>query len=91
MKPQLTETELLAIVETVKEEMLFQGKRHGMGIFWDDAQIDGRMAMEMREYRQAIDSRSSDQEKIDELLDIAVCALWGAASIRNQSQSLKTE
>lgn len=57
----------------------------GLGAFASNHKIYGVLAEELNEYLDAIQQKQSSADKIDELYDIAVAAIFGIASINNQS------
>lgn len=54
----------------------------GRGAFVSSHEILGILTEEMTEFTEAVHAKSSDEEKIAELTDIAVAALIGITSIR---------
>ncbi len=80
---QLQEYALDTAVKGADYKMRYRLKQKGMGCFGSNHEILGVIRQETDEYSEAIHLKKSDQEKIEELLDIAVAALIGIASIES--------
>jgi hypothetical protein len=80
---QLTEDQLENAGKEIINKMRYRAAQKGMGVFASNHEILGYTTDEVNEYRDAVHGRLSDEQKVQELIDIAVCALWGIASIRS--------
>ncbi len=67
-------------IERVKYKMRKRIEEKGAGLFVDPHQIYGIVAEEFKETMDALHKNNLDGMK-DELVDIAVAAIWGIASI----------
>jgi len=70
-------------VESVTEKLDHIVARKGMGAMASNHEIYGIIVQETSEYEDAIHRRLSDEEKIEELKDIAAAAIFGIASIQS--------
>lgn len=82
-RQQLTDQQMESAIGEVLRKLTFRCKQKGMGTMASNHEILGIIAQEVREYDDAIHQRLSDAEKIEELKDIAVGALFGIASIQS--------
>lgn len=70
-----------AAAEAVKK-LRFRVQQKGHGTFASNHEILGVVRQETTEYEDAIHKRMDQEAKVQELLDIAVAAIFGVASIR---------
>lgn len=82
-RQQLTEEELNQASYGIWNKTLFRFEQKGHGSFSSSHEILGILNEEMKEYTDAVHENQSDHDKIEELKDIAVAALFGIASIRS--------
>lgn len=82
-RQQLDIIDLQDAVESVSEKLDFRAQQKGMGAMASNHEIYGIIRQETTEYEDAIHKRLSDEEKVEELKDIAVAALFGIASIQS--------
>ena len=80
---QLNTTDLDIALRNVEYKLYFRAKQKGMGSMASGHEILGIIEDEVQEYRDEVHAKSSDARKIAELLDIAVAALFGIASIQS--------
>lgn len=80
---QLNIIDLQNAVEEVSEKLDYRAEQKGMGAMASNHEIYGIIRQETSEYEDAIHEHASDKDKIEELKDIAVAALFGIASIRS--------
>lgn len=60
-------------------------RQKGFGVFASHHEILGIIQQETQEYNDAIHLRKSEEEKIEELKDIAVACIFGIASVKGKS------
>ena len=82
-RQQLTTEDFEAAKAELSAMLSFRMKQKGMGVMSSNDEILGAIYREFTEYYESVQERLSDEEKVHELLDIAVAALWGIASIRS--------
>ena len=82
-RQQLKDTDLEKAMVEVGAMLLSRAKQKGMGTMASNHEILGILDEELTEYRDAIHDKLGDEEKVSELIDIAVGALFGIASIRS--------
>jgi hypothetical protein len=82
-RQQLTPEDLEAAVKEVRKMLDWRSLQKGLGTMASNHEILGIIRQETNEYEDAIHGRLSDGEKVHELTDIAVAALFGIASIRS--------
>ena len=80
---QLTHENLQDAIASVGEKTGRRANQKGMGVMASNHEIFGIIKQETTEYEEAIHKKLSDEEKIEELKDIAVAAIFGIASIRS--------
>lgn len=80
---QLDIIDLKMAVEDVSEKLDYRAQQKGLGVMASNHEIYGIIRQETSEYEDAIHRRLSDEEKIEELKDIAVAAIFGIASIQS--------
>lgn len=80
---QMTELTLARAVEEAEAKLMYRAKQKGLGSMASNHEIFGIIRQELGEYEHAIHERQSDEQKVQELLDIAVACLFGIASIRS--------
>lgn len=78
---QLKTDDLDNALEAVKTKLMHRAASKGMGVMASNHEIYGIIRQETTEYEETIHRRLSDGAKIEELLDIAVAACFGIASI----------
>lgn len=81
-RPECTDTEFEEALDEVAEWLNFRRKQKGDGIFMSSHETLGVLVEELEEYRDEVHSKSEPSEKESELIDIAVGAIWGIASLR---------
>lgn len=81
-RQQLKQIDLDRACLEVAEKLAYRAKQKGLGAMASSHEIFGIIVQETSEYEDAIHLRLSDDEKIGELMDIAVAAIFGIASIR---------
>ncbi|MBL1177599.1 hypothetical protein [Pantanalinema sp. GBBB05] len=79
---QLEESDLRSAINEVKVMLVIRMEQKGMGSMASNHEILGILDEEYDEYRDAIHAKGSQDDKVNELVDIAVAALFGIASIR---------
>lgn len=82
-RQQLTTEEIERSVYDTIDKLHYRLKQKGMGVFASNHEIYGVIRQETTEYEEAIHKRLSSEEKIEELKDIAVAAIFGIASIQS--------
>lgn len=80
---QLSWHDLEAAIQGVSEKTTYRAKQKGNGSMASNHEILGIINQETSEYEEAIHKKLSDQEKVEELKDIAVAAIFGIASIQS--------
>lgn len=83
-----TEIDIFTIESTIedfKENLMNRLKQKGFGTFTSNHEIFGIIKQETSEYEEAIHKRLSDEDKINELFDIAVACVFGAACIKSKT------
>jgi len=83
MRTELTVAAIESSIEECTKKLFWRLKQKGRGCFASNHEIFGVIVQETSEYETAIHERVPDDEKIQELYDIAVAALIGAASIKS--------
>lgn len=82
-RKQLSERELQQALKGVMEKYGYRIEQKGHGAMASNHEIFGIIKQETSEYEAAIHQRLSDEEKIEELKDIAVACIFGIASIQS--------
>ncbi len=82
-RQQLTSEDLLNASVAVEKKLFFRADQKGLGTMASNHEILGIVSQEVQEYNDAIHGRLSKEEKIEELKDIAVAAIFGIASIES--------
>ena len=82
-RQQLTNQELENALDGVAKKLVYRANQKGMGVMASNHEIFGIIRQEISEYENAIHKRLDDAEKIEELKDIAVAAVFGIASIQS--------
>jgi len=80
---QMTTGSLESALDEVAEKLEYRAAQKGLGAMASNHEIYGIIRQETSEYEEAIHKRLTDDEKVEELKDIAVAALFGIASIRS--------
>ena len=83
MRYQLTNADLKIAANSIHMKALFRAKQKGYGILISSHEVLGILTEEMTEFTEAVHLNQSQIDKIKELEDIAVAALFGIASIRS--------
>lgn len=83
MRTELTVTAIESALEECTKKLFWRLKQKGRWCFVSNHEIFGVIVQETSEYETAIHERISPDAKIEELYDIAVAALLGAASIKS--------
>jgi hypothetical protein len=83
-RQQLTIDDLEAAKAELATKLRFRANQKSMGAMASNHEILGILSQELEEYNDAIHNRLPDEEKVQELLDITVAAIWGIASIRSR-------
>jgi hypothetical protein len=73
-------------VNDVEVKLLFRRRQKGDGIYISGHETLGILVDELQEYRDEVHAKSDAKRKRQELIDIAVGALWGIASIDSGKQ-----
>mgnify|MGYP000891256608 CR=1 FL=1 len=83
-RQQLTPQDFNKALDGVKEKFFYRIGQKGCGTMASNHEILGIISQEVQEYNDSIHQRLSDSDKIEELKDIAVAAIFGIASIESQ-------
>lgn len=81
MRKQIDPDVIDQVLDTVRKNLYDQLLEKGYGGFISNHEIYGVLAEEMTEYLDAVHANKKDIEKINELSDIAVGAIFGISSI----------
>jgi hypothetical protein len=79
---QLPEEAFQAAAKEAAEKLAYRMEEKGLGTLTSSHEILGIITEEYFEFIEEVKSNSSDEMKVQELLDIAVAAIFGVASIR---------
>lgn len=82
------EIDLFTIEDTLedfRENLMNRLRQKGFGTFASNHEIFGIIKQETTEYEETIHKRMSDEDKINELFDIAVACIFGAACIKSET------
>ena len=79
-RTQITDKEIESTMKMIREALTKRLMQHGRGTFASTHEIYGIVAEEFDELRDALRS-NSEQEFVNELIDVAVGAIFGAACI----------
>jgi hypothetical protein len=82
-RQQLGKDDLEKALTEVVNMLFFRARQKGMGSMASNHEILGILSEEFAEYRDAVHAKGNQEEKVNELIDIAVAALFGIASIRS--------
>lgn len=80
---QLNRKDIDSALDEVIHKLRYRIREKGMGSMSSSHEILGIIIQETAEYQEAVHCRQPEEEKVQELLDIAVAALFGVASIRS--------
>lgn len=80
---QLTLTDLQSAAASVMEKTDYRARQKGLGVMSSGHEILGIILEEVQEYQAEVHAKHSRSDKIEELKDIAVAAIWGIASIES--------
>ena len=83
VRHQLTNDDLIAALNSVGKKLMYRAEQKGLGCMASNHEIYGIIRQETGEYEEAIHKRMPQHEKVEELKDIAVAALFGIASIQS--------
>lgn len=78
---QITKENEEKAIQIVRERLSKKLAKKNRGILASGHEILGRVSQELSEYEDAVHMRTIDSEKIHELADISLYAIWGIASI----------
>lgn len=81
MRKQLERKEFEDAIDALVKKLFFRVDQKGLGAYASGHEILGIIQDEVYEFRDEVHGRGSDDAKVQELLDIAVGAIWGIASI----------
>lgn len=85
IRPQATEEEIEEVLLLLKSDLDRRVKQHGRGIFISPHEIRGVLEEEVNEHLDEVKANNISKQ-LDELLDVAVVAIWGVASILKWSR-----
>ena len=80
-RPKVKPETIEQAIGFVKKNLEHQIEKKGDGAFASNHEIYGALAEEMMEYLEAIHGKTMNIEKMKELSDIAVGAIFGIASL----------
>ncbi len=83
-RKEITKEQALEACCMLNKKLLYRMNQKGRGSYASSHEILGLLYQELGEYEHAIHERKSDEDKIEELLDVAVAAVFGVASIYNK-------
>ena len=78
----LSAMDLEKALDAVRTKTWYRMRQKGRGATASSHEILGCIVDEVEEYRDEVHAKSDGEAKVQELLDIAVAAVWGIASIR---------
>jgi hypothetical protein len=81
MRQQVTGAEVEKGVQALRDKIYMRLEQKGYGAHASCHEVLGIITEEYKEYIDAVHLNASDEEKIEELLDIAVACVFGAVSI----------
>lgn len=84
-RKQLSVDDLKNAISEISNKTEYRARQKGFGCFASNHEILGYTTDELAEYRDAVHEKLEDEKKVQELIDVAVCAVWGIASIRSKS------
>jgi len=82
-RKNLTQCNLNDAMNCIRDKLFYRSEQKGMGSMTSGHEILGIITEEVGEYQEAVQKNLSDEEKIQELLDIAVGCAFGIASIKS--------
>lgn len=83
-RPKISEHNFDMALASVIAKLEYRRKQKGDGIMMSSHEILGIMEEELYEYKKALHDKTAAQYKKDELIDIAVAALFGIASFNSE-------
>jgi hypothetical protein len=83
IRHQLDQLDLAKALALTVEELRRRTKEKGMGVMVSSHEIQGILDEEFDEFKDEVRNNGSAERKIEELLDIAVGAIFGIASIQS--------
>ena len=81
IRSQIKDEQLAEIVVSVSAAILTKIERKGRGVWVSPHEILGIITEEVKEFTDAV-HHNNEEEQLAELLDIAVSAIFGIASIK---------
>jgi hypothetical protein len=82
-RQQLTQRDIDDALLETKYKLVYRLQQKGMGSYASVHEILGILKQELEEYNDAVHQRTSENDKVEELKDIAIAAIFGIASIRS--------
>jgi anthranilate phosphoribosyltransferase len=84
-RQQITPSDLDSAINLVGVDLMARCEKHGVGTFASAHEIKGVLDEEYDEYLEAMrdDTHAGRAQKVKELSDIAVAAIFGIASIQS--------
>lgn len=83
MRKELTHSDFVNALEEVDEKLSRRMLQKGMGTYASIHEILGIVQEEVTEYQEEVHAKNDREAQVQELIDIAVGAIWGIASIRS--------
>lgn len=83
MRKELTHPDFVNALEEVDEKLSRRMLQKGMGTYASIHEILGILQEEVTEYQDEVHAKKDREAQVQELIDIAVGAIWGIASIRS--------
>jgi len=79
---EIHDEEIKAALQQLADKIDYRMHQKGKGSFSSGHEILGILMDEVQEYRDAVHLRMPDTNKVEELLDVAVAAVFGIACIQ---------
>ena len=83
-RPLVTNEELIKADSLILDKLQYRLKERGYGSFASKHEILGIIEEELKEYKDAVHANTHPSVLIDELIDIAVAALFSIACINSE-------
>ena len=83
MRKQVNTEEIEQVVKALRDKLYMRLEQKGYGAHASSHEILGIITEEYHEFLETVHLNADDMEKVEELLDIAVAAVFGAVSIVN--------
>ena len=80
---QLTIDQLTEAINSVVEKLEFRVGQKGLGSMASSHEILGILTDELAKFRDEVHQKSGADRKVAELIDVAVAAIFGIASIKS--------